>query len=134
MQCYRSAIREALERGRGSTGGHEIAQVLEEWAAAPAFVHPDLDGMQAGVLLDRTLEIRHPDALTNDPAAAVRDQYRVIGGQAYHRRMPPDSGNGCWSKEPDWTAYDWDGTHSDLVSAFLNHEGAQDQGAACGKR
>ncbi|MBK5970535.1 MULTISPECIES: hypothetical protein [Thiorhodovibrio] len=122
MHCYRSAIREALERGRGSAGGHEIAQVLEEWAAAPGFKHPELDGMLASLLPDRTLELRYPDAL--DPDSAVREQYRVIGNRAHHRRLPPDSGNACWAKEPEWAPWHWNDQGKDLVNAFLRHEGA----------
>ncbi|MBK1647309.1 hypothetical protein [Rhabdochromatium marinum] len=125
MHCYRSAIREALERGRGSAGGHEIAQVLEEWAAAPVFKHPQLDGLQASLLLDRTLELRVPDIFDDDPTAAVREQYRVIGGKAHQRRMPPDSVSGCWAKEPVWVLWHWDPRGEDIVNAFLRHEGAQ---------
>ncbi|EIC21869.1 hypothetical protein [Thiorhodovibrio frisius] len=145
MHCYRSAIREALERGSGSTGGHEIAQVLEEWAAAPVFKHPELDGIRASLLPDRTLELRYPDALGSDPNTAAREQYRVIGRRAHHRRLPPDSGSTCWAKEPDWAPWVWNqasgnqasgnqtrgnqGNRSqdgeDIVNAFLRHEGAQ---------
>lgn len=117
MRCYRSAIREALERGHGSTGGHEIAQVLEEWAAAPLFKHPELDGLHAILLPDRTLELQRADS-------QAREQYRVIGAQAHHRRLPPESGNACWTKEPDWQPCAWRQDGQDLVNAFLRHEGA----------
>jgi hypothetical protein len=125
MHCYRSAIREALERGRGSAGGHEIAQVLEEWAAAPNFSHRELDGLRANLLPDRTLELRHPDALDPDATACVREQYRVIGSQAHYRRLPPDAGNACWAKKPDWVSHRWDPQADDIVNAFLRHEGAK---------
>lgn len=124
MHCYRSAIREALERGRGSAGGHEIAQVLEEWAAAPAFEHPALDGLRASLLPDRTLELRHPDTLDPDPNVGVREQYRVIGKRAHHRRMPPDSGQTYPAKEPEWVPWRWDQHGKDIINAFLRHEGA----------
>jgi hypothetical protein len=120
MRCYRSAIREALERGHGSTGGHEIAQVLEEWAAAPPFRHSKLDGLRASLLPDRTLELYR-----GAPPESAREQYRVIGGQAHWRRLPPESGGTCWSKEPDWKPCSWQQDSRDIVSAFLHHEGAR---------
>jgi len=128
MLCYRSAIREALERGHGSAGAHEIAAVLEQWAAAPPFRHPRLDGVYARLLVDRTLELRVQTAeratAAFEPETGARHQYRVIGRLPRQRRLPPSPPSDCWVREPEWEPFAWDGSDADLIGAYLRHEGA----------
>lgn len=126
MLCYRSAIREALVRGRGSTGGHEIAAVLEEWAAAAPFSDSRLDGVWARVLIDRTLEIRdRAERSAADPDACPRDQYRVIGAVPHTRRLPPQIQELAVLKEPPWQPLEWPGGGDRLLDVYLRHEGAR---------
>ncbi len=118
MLCYRSAIREALERGHGSASSHDIAAVLEEWAAAPPFDHPQLDGDNARLLVDRTLELVRYTA----DQQLERIQYRVIGRRAHYRHLQPTPTS---LREPEWRVYDWDGGTADLLGAYFFHQNAQ---------
>ncbi|MBB1125058.1 hypothetical protein [Thiospirillum jenense] len=129
MRCYRSAIREALVRGHGSASGHDIAAVLEEWAAAPVFHHPGLDGFYAQVLVDRTLELR-PRIAVDATGEPPRQQYRVIGGVAHQRLLPPVPPGDCWAKEPDWSVFTWTGLGNSLLDAYFRHEGARPHSGA----
>jgi hypothetical protein len=123
MRCYRSAIREALARGRGSAGAHDIAAVLEEWAAAPVFFHPDLDNICTRILVDRTLEVSDHERTETEIDAKI--QYRVINRKPYLRRLPLTVITDCWIREPDWQLYPWSGQTHDLIGAYFYHEGAE---------